>query len=152
MVPTRTLWVSPLERLYAVQREFDRALTGESNGSDSWVPAMDVVETADDVRCHLEVPGLAADDIEIRVEDNELVVSGEKKLSTEQHNQENGFRSIERRYGRFERRLTLPRTIDATNVKAKHENGMLLITLPKAEAAKPRRIEIEGSSVRELNK
>jgi HSP20 family protein len=153
MIPTRTLWLSPLERLYAVQREFDRTFSGETNGSTGWVPAMDVVETADEVRCLLEVPGLAPQDIDIRVEDNVLIISGEKKFSAEHENQENGFRSIERRYGQFERHVTLPRTIDLNHVKAQHENGMLLVTLPKAETAKPRRIEIEGAgSARELNK
>ena len=63
---------------------------------------MDVVETNDEVLCHLEVPGLTTDDIDIRVQDNMLVVSGEKKAATEEQ-KEGGFRSIERRYGRFER-------------------------------------------------
>jgi HSP20 family protein len=152
MVPTRTLWISPLERLYEVQREFDRVFSGDSNGSDSWVPALDVIESAEEVRCYLEVPGLTPADIEIRVEDNVLVIAGDKKFS-ESSPTENGFRSIERRYGHFERRLTLPRTIDLNTVRAQHENGILLITLPKAEAAKPRRIHIEGGTqARELNK
>jgi HSP20 family protein len=152
MMPTRNLWISPLERLYALQREFDRAFEGEANGgSATWVPAMDVVETTDEVLCHLEVPGMTADDIDIRVQDNVLVVSGEKKASTEEH-KEGGFRSIERRYGRFERSFTLPRSIDTSHVTARHENGVLTIVLPKAEASKPRRVEIEGSTrARELN-
>jgi HSP20 family protein len=79
MMPTRSLWISPLERLYAIQRELDRAFETESNGTtSSWVPPMDVVETADEVLCHLEVPGLTPDDIELRVQDNMLVVAGEK--------------------------------------------------------------------------
>src|SRR5688572_28294714 len=100
MVPTRTLWISPLERLYEVQREFDRVFSGDSNGSDSWVPALDVIESAEEVRCYLEVPGLTPADIEIRVEDNVLVIAGDKKFS-ESSPTENGFRSIERRYGHF---------------------------------------------------
>jgi HSP20 family protein len=151
MIPTRTLWLSPLERLYAVQREFDRVLDGQENGGATWMPAMDIVETADEVLCHLEVPGLTAEDIEIRVQDNVLVVAGEKKQRAEQQ-KEGAFRSVERRYGRFERSFTLPRTIDAANVKARQENGVLTIALPKAETAKPRRIEIEAPSrARELN-
>ena len=150
---TRTAWVSPLERLYALQREFDRTLEGDStSGSNTWVPPMDVVETADEVLCHLEVPGMSREDLEIRVQDNMLVVSGEKKYEHGEQ-KEGGFRSVERRYGRFERSISLPRTVDTSNVKARHENGVLTIVLPKMEASKPRRIEIEGgSAARELNK
>ena len=142
---TRNAWVSPLERLYALQREFDRTFEGENgNASNSWIPPMDVVETADEVLCHLEVPGMSREDLEIRVQDNMLVVAGEKKYH-ENEQKEGGFRSIERRYGRFERSFTLPRTVDTSNVKARHENGVLTIVLPKVEASKPRRIEIEGT-------
>ena len=152
MMPTRNLWISPLERLYALQREFDRAFETEGNGATAtWVPPMDVVETADEVLCHIEVPGLTPDDIDIRVQDNLLVVAGEKKAYNDEQ-KEGGFRSIERRYGRFERSFTLPRSIDAGNVKARHENGVLTIVLPKVEASKPRRVEIEGATkARELN-
>jgi HSP20 family protein len=150
---TRNAWVSPLERLYALQREFDRTFEGDaSNGSNTWLPPMDVVETADEVLCHLEVPGMSRDDLELRVQDNMLVVSGEKKYEHGPQ-KEGGFRSVERRYGKFERSISLPRTVDTSNVKARHENGVLTIVLPKMEASKPRRIEIEGASAtRELNK
>lgn len=151
MIPTRNLWLSPIEKLYAIQRELDRAFESEANGTTtSWVPPMDIVETADEVRCHLEVPGLTPEDIEIRVQDNMLVVAGEKKAREEQ-GQEGGFRSVERRYGRFERSFTLPRSIDTNHVKARHENGVLTIVLPKVEASKPRRIQIEGTTARALN-
>ena len=150
MIPTRNIWVSPLERLYALQREFDRAIEGDTNNS-TWMPPMDVVETGEEVLCHVEVPGLARDDIEIRVQDNMLVIAGEKKLE-QTESKEGGFRSIERRYGRFERSFTLPRTIDTNKVKARHEHGVLTIVLPKMEASKPRRVQIEGGSgARELN-
>lgn len=151
MLPTRNLWVSPLERLYALQRELDRAFEGEANGGAStWIPPMDIVETTDEVLCHLEVPGLSPDDVDIRVQDNMLVVSGEKKPVHEEQ-KEGGFRSIERRYGRFERSFTLPRSIDTSNVKARQENGVLTLVLPKMEASKPRRIQIEGTTARALD-
>ena len=153
MLMTRNLWVSPLERLYALQREIDRAFdTGLNgfNGNGSWVPPMDVVETDSEVLCHLEVPGLKPEDIEISVRDNMLTISGEKKLETTEE-KEGGYRSIERRYGRFERSFTLPRTIDANRVTARHENGVLTLVLPKVEESRPRRIQIEGvQSGREL--
>lgn len=152
MIPTRNIWISPLERLYALQREFDRTFEGETNGQAGWVPAMDVVESGDEVLCQLEVPGLTPEDIEIRVQDNMLVISGEKKFTSGEQ-KEGSFRSVERRYGRFERSFTLPRTIDTNSVKARHENGVLTVVLPKMEASKPRRIQIDGAApTRELNR
>jgi HSP20 family protein len=154
---TRTAWVSPLERMYALQREIERTFDNKPtrNGTAAWIPPMDVVETADEVLCHIEVPGLSHDDLEIRVEDRTVIVSGEKKYAEESNEKENGFRSIERRYGRFERSFTLPHTVDTNNVRARHENGVLTIVLPKVEASKPRRIQIESgtsNTTRELNK
>jgi HSP20 family protein len=142
--------------MYALQREIERAFdsTPTQNGNTAWIPPMDVVETADEVLCHIEVPGLSRDDLEIRVEDKTVIVSGEKKYSLENDEKE-GFRSIERRYGRFERSFTLPHTVDTNNVRARHENGVLTIVLPKVEASKPRRIQIEsgaGNGTRELGK
>lgn len=154
---TRTAWVSPLERMYALQREIDRAIdsTPTQNGTTAWIPPMDVVETSDEVLCHIEVPGLSRDDLEIRVEDRTVIVSGEKKYAEDTNEKENGFRSIERRYGRFERSFTLPHTVDTNNVRARHENGVLTIVLPKVEASKPRRVQIESGTshtTRELGK
>lgn len=154
MIPTRTNWVSPLERLFALQRELDRTFENDvtTNGGTTFLPPMDVVETADEVLCHLEVPGISRDDLEIRVQDNMLMISGEKKYPESQE-KDAGFRSVERRYGRFERSLTLPRTVDSNSVSARYDNGVLTITLQKAETSKPRRIEIDGgSSARELGK
>jgi HSP20 family protein len=153
MIPTRSNWVSPFERLYALQREIDRTFN-ETNGavdSGTFLPPMDVVETNDEILCHLEVPGMSRDDLDIRVEGNVLIVAGEKKFQQQQYEKEGGFRSVERRYGRFERSFALPRTVDAGTVKASYDNGILTIVLPKAEESKPRRIQIEdGSGARQL--
>ena len=138
-------WVSPFERLYALQREIDRAFDGSAAlESGAFVPPMDVVEANDEVLCHLEVPGLTSDDLEIRAEGTVLIVAGEKKQTTQEASKEGGFRSVERRYGRFERSFALPRTVDPTRIKASVENGILTIVLPKAEESKPRRIQIHS--------
>ena len=152
MIPTRT-WITPFERLYALQRELDHTLSQpESMESGAFVPAMDVVETNDEVLCHLEVPGIAREDLEIRVEGNVLMIAGEKKLQVQHTQKDGGFRSAERRYGRFERSFALPRTVDAGNVRASCDNGVLTIVLPKVEASKPRRIEIsDGANNQALN-
>ena len=151
MIPTRS-WVTPFERLYALQRELDRSFgSAESMESGAFVPPMDVAETNDEIICHLEVPGMTRDDLEIRVQGNVLVVSGEKKMQQEHAEKEGGFRSIERRYGRFERSFALPRSVSTTDVRASYDNGVLTIVLPKMEESKPRRIEIQnGGNTRQL--
>ena len=155
MLPTRNnAWVSPLERLYALQRELDRAFTGtETMESGTFIPPMDVVETGDEILCHLEVPGLSREDLEIRAEGNVLTIAGEKKLVQQENAKEGGFRSIERRYGRFERSFALPRSVDSNRVRASYDNGVLTIVLPKQEESKPRRIQIEdGGTAKQINK
>ncbi len=154
MINTRNNWLSPFERLYALQHEIDRSFGGaETLESGSFVPPMDVVETNDEVLCHLEVPGMSRADLEIRVEGNVLIVSGEKKAQRQYGEKEGGFRSVERRYGRFERSFALPRTVNTSHVRASYDNGVLTILLPKAEESKPRRVEIEdGGSVKQINK
>lgn len=149
MLPTRNsnAWVSPFERLYALQRELDRAFgETETMQSGSFIPPMDVVETTDEILCHLEVPGISRDDLEIRSEGNVLIISGEKKAQKDYGEKEGGFRSVERRYGRFERSFALPRSVDAGRVRATYDNGVLTIVLPKAEESKPRKIQIDNGS------
>ncbi len=152
---TRSNWVSPFERLYALQREIDRALTDAPDNleSSTFAPPMDVVETNDEIVCHLEVPGISRDDLDIRVEGNLVIITGEKKAQLQQGQKEGGFRSVERRYGRFERSFSLPRNLNASAVRASYDNGILTVVLPKAEESKPRRIQIDdGTTNRQLNK
>jgi HSP20 family protein len=139
--------VTPFERLYALQRELDRAFNGtETMESGSFVPPMDVVETNDEVLVHLEVPGISRRDLEIRTEGNVVIVTGEKKYVETENRKEGGFSSVERRYGRFERSFALPRTVSTTDIRARYADGVLTIVLPKIEESKPRRIEIEDGS------
>lgn len=149
---TRNNYVTPFERLFALQRELDRTFGGtETMESGAFVPPMDIVETNDEILCQLEVAGLSRDDLEIRSEGNVLIVSGEKKYQKHERQKEGGFHSIERRYGRFERSFALPRTVDPSKVKASYDSGVLTIVLPKAEASKPRRIEIEDGSAKRIS-
>lgn len=153
MIANRGTWVMPFERLYALQRELDRGFGNtESMESGSFIPPMDVVETGDEILCHLEVPGINRDDLEIRVEGNVLIVAGEKKQQHESRAKDGGFQSVERRYGRFERSFALPRSVNAANVRARYDNGILTIVLPKAEESKPRRVQIEdGNTKRQIS-
>jgi HSP20 family protein len=152
MLPS--LWnrtgLSPFERLYDFRREMDRLFEGaahDTNGTmGNWLPPMDVVETAEAILCRLEVPGMSADDLDIRVEGNLVSIAGEKKYEQRNGENETGYRHVERRYGRFERSFTIPRTVEADKVRAGYENGILTVELPKAEQAKPRRVAIENGT------
>ena len=107
----------------------------------SFVPAVDVYEDQHNIVLTAELPGIEEKDLDIRVENGILTLSGERHMENEE-NQEN-FHRIERSYGRFTRSFTLPPTIDPNNVKANFDNGVLKITLLKREEAKPKQIPIQ---------
>ena len=109
----------------------------------SFVPPVDVVETGDNLIVKLEVPGVGAGDIDVRVEDGTLIIEGENKQ--EQDTKDVTVYRRERTYGRFSRRFTLPEGLDTTKIGASHRNGILEVTLPRAEQAKPRKIEIQAA-------
>lgn len=111
-------------------------------------PHADVVETNDDIRVVLELPGLSPEDIEVNLEDNVLTISGEKKEEREE-NEENRWHLSERRYGRFSRSFVLPREVEQDRIEAGFENGVLHLTIPKSEKAKPRRIAVQGGNGRQ---
>jgi HSP20 family protein len=106
-------------------------------------PALDVEESADAFTLHVELPGVGADDVEVSLEDNVLTVSGERRFYDDR--EVDGFRRIERSFGRFHRSVRLPDRVDADRVRATHRDGVLTITVPKAEDAKPRRITVEAA-------
>ncbi len=146
-----TLWrrQSPnlWDELFNIRNDFDRMLgRGETQVGTGWCPAVDVHETKDELVLQAELPGLTPDDVELNVENGVLTISGEKKQEHQEGEEGSDFHLVERRYGRFERRFSLPRSVDPGKVKAEFANGMLNITLPKAEAAKPRRIQIKSSA------
>lgn len=108
----------------------------------------DIQETADEIRVMVEVPGMRAEDIEISLENNTLTVSGEKVQPSEEKNGNVRWHLSERRYGRFSRSFVLPRHVDHDRIEAHMEDGVLAVTIPKSENAKPRRIEIESGGKR----
>ncbi|MEJ2239754.1 MAG: Hsp20/alpha crystallin family protein [Gemmatimonadales bacterium] len=109
----------------------------------TWSPLVDVHEDESGIHVSTELPGLSRDDVQVTVEDGVLLISGEKKLETEEGEKDSGYHVMERRYGRFERSFTLPRGVDATKVSAKFENGVLNIDLPKSDQAKPKQIPVK---------
>jgi len=104
-------------------------------------PAIDVLENDDAFTVKAEVPGCKADDIDISVHGNTLSISGEKKKQEEK--KEEGYYHIERSYGSFKRNLSLPTDVDTTKIGATCKDGVLEITLPKAEKAKAVKVKVK---------
>jgi len=126
-----------------VNRLFDETFglangNGAQNGN-GWFPAVDVTEDAQAYRVALELPGVKAADVKVEVDGNRLTVSGEKKLEVDTPTRS------ERRYGSFSRVFTLPETVDTSGIDARSQDGVLTITLPKVEKAKPRQIAVTAS-------
>jgi HSP20 family protein len=105
-----------------------------------WVPAVDILERNDHFIIRAELPGVAKDEMDVHVEDGVLTLSGERKRETETGDGA-AFRT-ERIYGAFARSFTLPTTVDASKVSAAYKDGVLTVTVPKAETAKPKKVEI----------
>jgi HSP20 family protein len=112
-----------------------------NDASRPWTPAVDIRETENELVLEMDVPGVAQEDVEIRLENYALTIKGERKFDSE--NQGKGYHRIERSYGSFARTFTLPNSVDTEKVKADYKNGVLSVTLPKKEVAKPRTIRVE---------
>jgi HSP20 family protein len=106
----------------------------------AWVPALDISERKDAYLVTVELPGLKPEDLEITLEDGLLTIQGERQLTSESSEQQ--FHRVERRYGAFRRSITLPAHVMAEGIQASFEDGVLQILVPKAEEAKPKRIQV----------
>jgi HSP20 family protein len=133
-----------------IDRLFDDVVSGTFVGS-SWLPTMDLEESENAVRLTFEVPGVSPENLSLTLENGVLTVSGEKRSEREAQGEAGGPTAFERQYGRFERSVVLPQTVDVDNVSAHCENGVLTVELPKRAEARPRRIEIDlGSEKKQL--
>ncbi|HEV2350939.1 MAG TPA: Hsp20/alpha crystallin family protein [Terriglobia bacterium] len=138
----------PFRDLLTTQDRFNRLFNqtfsnvfGEEDGKlGTWSPAVDVFETEQNVVLKAELPGIDPKDVEIRVENNTLFLKGQRKFENEV--KEENYHRIERSYGSFIRTFALPGTVNAENVSAEYKGGMLTLTLPKREEAKPKTIKI----------
>ena len=108
---------------------------------DYWTPAIDLVEGDSHIEVKAELPGLKKDDIKVRVEDNVLSISGERKKEKEV--KEGRYYRVERYYGKFYRCVELPTEVDPEKIKATYKDGVLSITLPKPESVQPKEIEVK---------
>jgi HSP20 family protein len=137
-------------RLTDLRDEIDRLfeaplaeLTRSSQLLSGWTPALDMFEDKDNVTVRAELPGMRKEDIELSLHEDCLSISGERK-SEETHKDEEVYRA-ERFFGRFQRTVSLPAPVAADKVKAQYQDGILTVTLPKKEEAKPKHIDVHVS-------
>jgi len=139
----------PFRDLVTPQRDFDRLFRdafssqhGETELSTrSWAPPVDIYETEEAIVLKAELPGVDPKDVEVRVEDNTLYLKGERKFEKEV--KEQNYHRVERSYGSFARSFSLPNSISTDKVKAEFKDGLLTLTMPKREEAKPKTIKID---------
>lgn len=148
---------STLDRMLTLNRVLDEALANSWNGSTetrAWVPALDVVERHDAYLIALEVPGVDPSTIDVSFEQNVLTVRGSKPMGFELNkNSELRVYSSERVVGDFERSIRLPEFVDGDAIAAEFKHGVLFLTVPKVQAAQPRKIAIKGveSNQKQIN-
>lgn len=139
-------WFDPFEELKRLQSRLDD-LFGEIEGQKELLPAelrdfpVDVLDEPDKVKVVAELPGFKKEDIETAIEDSYLVIKAKKEEEKEE--KEKDYFKKERRYGEFRRRIQVPTDVDVDQVSATYNNGVLEVTLPKAEPAKKKRINIQ---------
>lgn len=137
----------PMREMNALQREMNRMFDSffseadENSMESTWYPSVDIKETGDHIEVYAELPGMKKEDINLSVRDNVLHISGDKKRREEE--KDANFHRVERIYGTFSRSFTLPARVDMSKVNAVFKDGVLHLTLPKAEEEKPRQIEIQ---------
>ena len=142
--PQVSLWdvMSDMEKM------FDTAFYGDRTPErgrqwERFQPQVDFEENPENYLLKVDLPGMDKKDIEISMSDDRLTLSGERHRESEQTKE--GVHHYERSYGRFERTFTLPKDVDAENIQARYENGVLEVLVPKTEAKKPKKIQIESS-------
>ncbi|HTS27952.1 MAG TPA: Hsp20/alpha crystallin family protein [Bryobacteraceae bacterium] len=133
----------PLANLRLFEDAFTRALS-EPQTNRPWAPSVDIYETGDELVLKADVPDVDLKDIDVRVENQTLTLSGQRKF--EQQESGKGYHRIERSYGNFVRSFAVPNTFDTEKIAASYKNGVLTVSLPKKEAAKPRQIKVEVSA------
>jgi len=142
----------PFRNLVSLQDRMNRILddavrgVGHSGESDdwalggSWAPAVDIFEKDGNIVLKAELPGVEVKDVDIRVENNTLSLRGERKLENEVTR--DNYHRVERAYGSFARSFTLPNVVDTEKIKADFKDGVLQLTLPKRDEAKPKQIQV----------
>ncbi len=121
-----------------VNEAFDR--TSDEANLTTWAPAVDIYETEHELVVKADIPDVKPEDLDIRVENNILTIRGERKIEKEVN--ENNYLRVERSYGSFSRSFSLANTVNADAIKADYKNGVLTLSIPKREEAKPKQIKV----------
>jgi len=140
----------PFRDLVSIQdrmnRIFDEAFRVRTGGEEdwalggNWAPAVDIYEHEGNIVLKAELPGIDPKDVDVRVENNVLTLRGERKVDSEVKREQ--YHRVERAYGSFTRSFTLPNVVDTEKIKAEYSDGVLRVTLPQREEAKPKQISI----------
>ena len=142
---TLTRW-EPFRGATSLQDQINRVFndvlerTGEESSLTAWAPAVDIYETEHELVLKADLPDIDPKDLDIRVENNILTIRGERKF--EKQVNEDKYLRVERSYGSFARSFTLSNTVNAEAIKADYQNGVLTLTIPKREEAKPKQIKV----------
>jgi len=147
MIATRSL-SSTLDRMLSLNRALDDAFTGtrQAFGGHLWVPALDVTERKNAYLVTIELPGVDPKDVDISFEQNVLTVRGTKTSTLAAGDTEMRVYANERVSGAFERSIRLPEFVDGDKISAQSANGLLEITIPKAQIAQARKIEVKTAA------
>lgn len=137
--------LSPWAGFQELESQLDRIFHGNATPvrtpNGVWAPAVDIYETSEAYVLHADLPGIAKEDIDVQVLEDQVTLRGSRKRV--EPTEEKGFRRYERAEGRFERSFRIKGGIDTSRVEARFENGVLTVSLPKPEEAKPRQVEIK---------
>jgi HSP20 family protein len=133
----------PLANIRLFEDAFTR-LFNEPQTNRPWTPAVDIYETENDLVVKADLPDVDLKDIDVRVENQTLTIAGERKF--EKQDAAKGYHRIERSYGNFTRSFAVPNSFDTDKIAASFKNGVLSVSLPKKDAAKPRQIKIESNA------
>ena len=145
MKATLSRW-EPFRGAAALQEQVNRLFgtvlerSAEESNLTSWAPAVDIYETEQELVVKADLPDVEAKDLDIRVENNILTIRGERKL--EKKVNEDNYLRVERAYGSFSRSFSLANTVNTEAIKAEYQNGVLTLTIPKREEAKPKQIKV----------
>ncbi len=138
VLPSLDRWASLRDEIDSLlELPFWSGFSRQSQLFSNWTPALDLYQTNDNIVAVVELPGMRKEDIEISLHDGTLSISGERKEETK-----DGAARTERVTGKFRRSVTLPTRVDSSKVAASYKDGVLTVTLPKAEEAKPKQIQI----------
>ena len=137
----------PWSLLDQMRREMDRAMDtrtaeGSSVATSDWVPAVDIKEDAENFLIVADIPGVDPKEIEVHMDNGILTIKGEKE--SEKQEEREGYKRVERSYGSFYRRFSLPDTADPDRIAARSDKGVLEVRIAKQEKVQPRKISVDG--------